>query len=87
MSGVSMTRSDSSKSYRIFYLRESTIDPDSVPYEFHMEDNRYFSDCLAYSETSKDFEALVNQNTLVYKDLEDCSSISHAFKITFPKTC
>ena len=62
---VSNTSSDSSKSHGIFYLRESTVDPDKVPYKLHVEDVGYFSDYSDYSKTNEDFETPVSKNSLV----------------------
>ena len=66
-----MTSSNSSKSYGIFYLRKSTVDPDKIPYKLHMKDGGYFSDYLNYSETSEDCETPVSKNTPIYANLDD----------------
>ena len=85
LSGVSMTSSDSSKSYGHFYLRECTVDLDKIPYELQVEDERYFSDYSDYSKTGEDFEALVNKITPVYKDVEDFSGVSRENKNFSPR--
>ena len=41
-SSISMTSSDSSKSYGIFYLRNCNANLDKILYELHMEDEEYF---------------------------------------------
>ena len=44
-----------------------------------------FLDYSDYSKTGENAEAPFNQNTLVYKDLEDFSSFSCLFKSSFPR--
>ena len=50
-----------------------------------MEDEGYFSDCLDYSETGKDFEAPISKTTPVHKNLDDFSGVSHAYDIFSPR--
>ena len=74
-SGVSMTSSDSSKSYRFFYLRESTVILDKFLYKLHVEDEGYFSNYSDYSKTSKD---LRHQSAKLHQPIP-IWTISHVF--------
>ena len=66
-------------------MGESTVDLDKFPYELHVEDVGYFSDCSDYSKTGEDLEAPVRKISLVYKDLDDFSGVSCPYKIFSPR--